>query len=111
MPISEEDYEARAHPELQALVDALDQLDVPGLECELSSDILTIELSGGARYVINSHRAARQIWMAAEHSAWHFDWDATKNSWIAQKTGAELWSALSTVLTTKLQRPITLKRP
>ncbi|HVY27435.1 MAG TPA: iron donor protein CyaY [Polyangiaceae bacterium] len=110
MTLSEQDYEARALPELRALVDALDAFDLSGIECELSSDILTIELSGGDRYVVNSHRAARQIWMAAERSAWHFDWDTERSAWIAKKTGDELWSTLSRVLSAKLQKPVALSR-
>lgn len=109
MSISEQDYEARAIPELRALVDALDALELSGLECELSSDILTLELSDGNRYVVNSHRAARQIWMAADRNAWHFDWDAERSSWIAKKTGDELWGTLSRVLSSKLGRPVALK--
>jgi CyaY protein len=110
MTLSEQDYEARALPELRALVDALDALELSGIECELSSDILTIELTGGDRYVVNSHRAARQIWMAAERSAWHFDWDAERAAWVAKKTGDELWSTLSRVLSSKLHKPVALSR-
>ncbi len=108
MAISEQDYEARALPELRALVDALDELELSGVDCELSSDILTIELSSGSRYVVNSHRAARQIWMAADSSAWHFDWDGERSAWVAKKTGDELWGTLSRVLAKKLGQPVTL---
>lgn len=110
MSISEQDYEARAYPELRALIAALDELELSGVECELSSDILTIELPGGARYVVNSHRAARQIWMAAERNAWHFDWDGERSAWIAKKTGDELWGTLSRVLSKKLGTPVSLAR-
>jgi CyaY protein len=110
MALTEDEYEARALPELRALVGALDALELPGVECELSSDILTLELTGGALYVINSHRAARQIWMAAERSAWHFDWEDASSSWVAKKNGDELWSALSRVLSEKLQQPVTLRK-
>ena len=110
MSITEQDYEARALPELRALVDALDELELPGLECELSSDILTLELSGGDRYVVNSHRAARQIWMAADRNAWHFDWDAERAQWVAKKSGDELWGTLSRVLSSKLGKNVSLAR-
>ncbi len=72
------------------------------------SDILTIEFPDGARYAVNSHRAARQIWMAAERTAWHFDWNPEHSSWIATKTGDELWSALGRALSQKLGRAATL---
>jgi CyaY protein len=110
MSISEVDYEARALPELRALVDALDALDLGDVEVELASDILTIELAGGDRYVVNSHRAARQIWMAADRNAWHFDWDGERAAWIAKKSGDELWATLSRVLTTKLGAPVHLAK-
>jgi CyaY protein len=102
MSLTEQDYEERALPELRALVAALDSLEAPGIECELASDILTIEFESGDRYVVNSHRAARQIWMAADRSAWHFDWDDAAHAWIAKKTGDELWGTLSRVLSSKL---------
>jgi CyaY protein len=109
--LGEAEYEARAFPELKALMRALDALDDEAIEAELESDILTLEFRDGARFVINSHRAARQIWMAANRSAWHFDWDAGSGEWRAAKTGDELWSTVSRVLTEKLGRPLTLSRP
>lgn len=107
--ITEDEYVALAGPELRQLLDAFDRLDTEDVEAELESDILTVEFGDGAKYVINSHRAARQIWMAAERSAWHFDWSPEKSSWIATKSGDELWSTLERVLTNKLGRPIRLR--
>jgi iron-sulfur cluster assembly protein CyaY len=106
--LSEAEYEERALPELRALIDAFDALELDGLEAELASDILTLEFSDGARYVLNSHRAARQIWMAAERSAWHFDWDREKRAWIAHKTGDELWATLERVISEKLGKSVKL---
>jgi len=108
--ISEAEYETRAAPELKQLLEALDALESDELEAELESDILTLEFADDTRYVINSHRAARQIWMAAERSAWHFDWDPERQEWIAQKTGDELWQALGTVIGKKLGHPVELTR-
>jgi len=108
--VTEDEYEAVAVPALQALVRALDAVDAPEMEAELASDILTIEFGDGARFVVNSHRAARQIWMAAELTAWHFDWVAEKSAWIASKSGDELWATLEGVLSRRLKRPLTLSR-
>jgi CyaY protein len=59
--------------------------------------------------VVNSHRAARQIWMAAERSAWHFDL-AADGRWIATKSGDELWAAVEGVVGRKLGRAVALAR-
>lgn len=108
--MTEAEYEAVALPELSALITALDALDTAGLEPELAADILTLEFGDGTRYVLNSHRAARQIWMAAERQAWHFDFRPDTRQWVAGKSGDELWATLSRVLTKKLGSAVSLTR-
>jgi CyaY protein len=109
--VTEAEYEAVAVPELKALVRALDELEQTSFEAELANDILTIEFEDGARFIVNSHRAARQIWMAAELTAWHFDWVAEKSRWIASKSGDELWATLEGLLSRRAKRPLALARP
>jgi CyaY protein len=106
--ISEKAYEARAFPELAALVDALDAFP-DELFAELAGDVLTIEFGDQSRYVINSHLAARQIWLAAERSAWHFDPDP-RGPWLDRRTGAELWATVEQLLTKKLGRPVSFRK-
>ncbi|MEO6601876.1 MAG: iron donor protein CyaY [Polyangiaceae bacterium] len=105
---TESDYDAVAAPALQRLITSLDALTQDSVEAELASDILTIEFADGTRYVLNSHRAARQIWLSAERSAWHFDYVSSSQSWVAAKTGDELWSTLTRLLSAKLREPIAL---
>ena len=106
--LTETAYDALAAPELQRLIKSLDALTNDSVEAELASDILTIEFSDGTRYVLNSHRAARQIWLSAERSAWHFDYVPSSKTWIASKSGDELWSTLTRLLSTKLRTPVEL---
>ena len=109
--LTEAEYEQHAPAELLALRDAIDALPVEGVEAELESDILTLELSDDSVYVINSHRAARQLWMAAGHTAWHFDWVAERGQWVACRTGDELWETLARLLSAQLGQKIALRRP
>lgn len=109
--VSEEEYLSRGPAEIELLLRAIDGLDAEEVEAELESDILTIELPKGAPFVINSHRAARQIWMAAERSAWHFDFQKDRNQWIAERSGDELWATLGRALGARLGRPVALRRP
>jgi CyaY protein len=108
--ISEHDYRARAFPELSALVAALDAFP-DELFAELEGDVLNIEFEDRTKYVVNSHAAARQIWLAAERNAWHFDYVEERGSWLDSKTQqVELWSQLEQLLTRKLGRPVQLKK-
>lgn len=106
--VDEPEFEKKADRALVALREALDALTIDA-EIELEMGILSIEFPDGGKYIINSHRAAKQIWMAAERSAWHFD-PGADGRWTATKSGDELWSALESVLTKKLGRPIELGR-
>ncbi|MFO0548285.1 MAG: iron donor protein CyaY [Polyangiaceae bacterium] len=109
--VNEEEFGSAADHALARLRDALDALDLDA-EVELSMGILTIELPDGAKYVINSHRAARQIWMAADRTAWHFDLvreaPGAPERWVAQKTKDELFATVSRVLEKRLGRALPL---
>lgn len=104
-PISEAAFDRTADETLMSLVEALG--DVDELEADLSQGVLTVKFDDGKRYVINSHRAARQIWAAAESTAWHFDWDG--KHWISTKSKDELWTLVESLVSKKLGRSIPLR--
>ena len=110
---SEDDYVAVAFPELKKVIVALDEIaeKETRFEAELAGDILSIEFADDDEFVLNSHRAARQLWLAASRTAWHFDYIPSEKRWIAQKTGDELWETLSRALSKKLSTVITLRSP
>jgi len=107
-PIDEATFDELADRVLRALDGALN--DVDGIEADLESGILSIEFPDGERFVVNSHRAARQIWMAARASAWHFDVDPQANRWTAAKTGDELWDCIQREIGKKLEHPLVIPR-
>ena len=83
--------------------------DVDGVDADLAGDILTLEFEDGAKFVINSHSAARQIWAAANLSAMHFGWHEPTQSWRDTKTGAELFTELGKLVSDKLAQPVKLR--
>lgn len=111
-PDRERAFEAAADAELTSLLAKIDALELD-LEVELSMGILTVEFPDATKYVVNSHRAARQIWMAAERNAWHFDPEPQDGAgsavrWIAKKSSDELRATLAGALARKTGRPVEL---
>jgi CyaY protein len=104
--LAEHEFERAADSVLRALEGALSEVD--GLEVDLESGILTLSFHDGTQYVVNSHRAARQIWMAAERTAWHFDFAGADRGWLATRTGEELRAAVAGVVSRKLGRAVSL---
>ncbi len=88
-PMDETTFEAAARQELSILEDAFESVDPDEVEISSSEGVLRLDTKDGTRIVINSHRAARQIWMAAVASAWHFD-KAPEGHWTDKKSGSEL---------------------
>jgi CyaY protein len=87
----------------RALRDVADELDV-----DLAGDILTLEFDDGAKFVINSHSAAQQIWLSANLSAMHFGWHENTQSWRDTKSGAELFTEVGRLVSEKLSQPVKL---
>jgi len=89
-PTSDEaTFDKVARDELRAIEDGLADIDPDDVEISTSDGILRLDLRDGTKVVINSHRAARQIWMAAVSTAWHFD-PLPTGRWVASKTGDDL---------------------
>jgi CyaY protein len=87
--MDEDSFDRAARDELRHLEDAFTDVDPDDVEVSTSDGVLRLDLRDGTKIVINSHRAARQIWMAAVASAWHFD-PAPDGTWHAAKSGDEL---------------------
>jgi CyaY protein len=105
--LSEADFDRLAEETLSALIEAIASTEDEGVDADLESGVLSIAFDDGTRFVVNSHRAARQIWMAAGASAWHFDW--TGEAWIAKKNGDELWASVERETSRKLGRRFVLQ--
>ncbi|HUJ60143.1 MAG TPA: iron donor protein CyaY [Kofleriaceae bacterium] len=91
--MDEASFDRAARDELHHIEDAFADIDPDDVELTSSDGVLRLDLRDGTKIVINSHRAAGQIWMAAIASAWHFD-PAGDGTWRAAKTGDELHATL-----------------
>lgn len=112
-PREQEDsaFDKLADGQLRRLERTLSAFDPDEIEGYLGGDVLNITLGNGIKIVINRHRAARQIWMAATRRAWHFNYDAASQSWRVKNTDGEfeLVSLLEQVISEQLKRRISLK--
>jgi CyaY protein len=106
--MDEKRFDQVAHDELARLEQAFGTLGE--LEVDSTGDVLTVEFEDDSTFVINSHRAARQIWVSAEMSASHFNFDEQLARWFDTKSGEELWARLEGATSRKLGREVELRR-
>jgi CyaY protein len=95
--MDEPSFDRVAREEIRHIEDAFADIDPDLVEVTSSDGVLRLDLRDGTKIVINSHRAARQIWMAAVASAWHFD-PGADGKWVAAKSGEELRATLCRLL-------------
>jgi CyaY protein len=100
------EFDRIARDELRHLEDAISEADPDDIEVSSSDGVLKLDLRDGTRIVINSHRAARQIWMAAISSAWHFD--PVGPAWRAGKSGEELRPTLAKLVRERIGLTLSL---
>jgi CyaY protein len=106
--MDDKQFERLAYEELERVEEALGAVD--GVDIDLADGILTLEFDEGPKVVVNSHSAARQIWVAANLAAAHFSFDEKTERWFDSKTGQDLWDRLDVILTERLGHPVKLSR-
>jgi CyaY protein len=104
--MNEAEFEAQAAAALEALEQALEQA---GLDFERKEGgVLEVEFDDGSKIIVNRHGAAREIWVAARSGGFHYRWDGT--AWRDTRSGAELFGALSELVSAQLGRRVRLSR-
>ena len=91
--MDEAEFEKLADAALTRAEGALEAYD-PDADLELKEGgILEVTFASGARLIVNRHRAAREIWVAAPSGGFHFRWDGT--AWRDTRSGRELFESLA----------------
>lgn len=105
--MNDTDFEKLADETL-ARVDAA--LEESGLDADVQlkeGGILEIEFGDGSKLIVNRHRAAREIWVAARSGGFHFRWDGV--AWRDSRDGAELFAALSQLVSLQSGQAVLLR--
>ena len=108
--MDDSEFDRRARDELGYIEDQFMDVDPDEVDVSSTDGVLTLELRDGVKVVVNAHRAARQIWMAAVADAWHFDLDASDGRWRGDKRGVvvELRQALAQVIRDRIELDVSL---
>ena len=104
--MDERDFDALATQALQAIERAL---EASGIDADFElkeGGVLQIEFEDGSKIIVNRHGAAREIWVAARSGGFHFRWDG--EAWRDTRGGAELFAALSQLVSQQLGRGVRL---
>ena len=91
---------------LERVAKALESFDPDEVDFSPSDGVLTLEFADKTRYVLNRQTAADQMWYAAGARAWHYDWDAAKETWVDDRDGHDLYERVSESVSHKIGRVV-----
>ena len=91
--IDEGRYNQLASQAFKRIVAAADQVDPDALETDATGDMVTLTASSGEKCIVNTQRAARQLWVAGKSQGIHFGYDEPSGRWLDDKgKGLELFA-------------------
>jgi len=94
-------YQHLADDALEHIETMLEDVDANDVDIERAGDVLTLTFKDKKKCVINTQRPTRQLWMAANARAWHFNYDDATSKWVDDKgTGVELFTQISAIVKT-----------
>ncbi len=98
----------RADECLERVARWLEPFDPDELDYATSDGVVTLEFADKRRYVLNRQTATDQMWFAAGARAWHYNWDAQKQTWVDDRDGHDLYARVAEVVSEKLGRTVAL---
>jgi len=104
--MTEAEFEQLAEQTLGRVEAALETAQVDADVEMKEGGILELEFADGSKLIVNRHRAAREIWVAARSGGFHFRWDGA--AWRDTRDGAELFGALSRLISQQGGSPVVL---
>jgi CyaY protein len=103
--MTESEFLALAEETLDAIERAVEACGAD-IEATRTGNVLTLELADGSRIVVNSQTPMRQIWVAAKSGGFHFE--RAGGRWRDTRDGAELFAALSRIVSVQGGHPVVL---
>ena len=107
--MAQPDFDLLAEAALEQIQQALETCGID-VDVEAKADgVIELEFNDGSKMIINRHRAAGEIWVAARAGGFHFRWDGS--AWRDTRDGAELFAALSKLVSAQGGAPVVLAAP
>lgn len=109
--MTESEFLKQAEVTLGQIEAALEHLSDAGdvdVECTRSGNVLEIEfVDNGSKIIVNSQAPMQELWVAAKSGGFHFKADGAQ--WVGTRDGAELFAALSQMVSSQGGADVVLK--
>ena len=104
-PLNEHEFQRKSGTAFEELKRRmLDAGDEHGFDVEGESGKLEVifEAPEPAKFVISPNTPVREIWISALSTSFKLGWSETKNSFVLEKTGEDIFAVMSRVISQQL---------
>ena len=84
----------------------LEDLDPDEVDYTAGDGVVTIEFGGGAKFILSRQSQMKQMWLAAGAHAFHYNWDASRATWLDDKDAHELFQRLAESISEQVGHPV-----
>jgi iron-sulfur cluster assembly protein CyaY len=109
--LEEKDFQRKADAAFDDLKKRLLTLgDEHGFDVEGEAGKLEVifEEPAEAKFVISPNTPVREIWISALSTSFKLGWNDSRNSFVLEKTGEDLYAVMSRVISQQLGAPVNL---
>ena len=92
--MTESEYYTLVDTTLNHIENALARFEVD-FDYEITDGMLNFEFENGVKIILSRQTPLSQLWLATPSGAYHFDFDASKQSWLDEKNKETLFQVLS----------------
>lgn len=103
--LSEAQFNHKAMAAMERIEQAIDASGAD-IDYETVSEILTLEFADGSKIIVNKQGAVKQLWVAAKSGGFHYRYDATRDVWLNDQSGVELFKELSSLVSRQHGAPV-----
>jgi iron donor protein CyaY len=100
------EFRERSDAALSKVAKWLEDFDPDEVDYTTADGVVTIEFSGGARFILSRQSQLKQLWLAAGAHGFHYSWNDPRSSWLDDKDGHELNFRLAEVVAEQLGHPV-----
>lgn len=104
--MDKQEYRKRVDECLERVTRAVADFDPDQVDFAGSDGVLKILFPDRPAFVLNRQEAVQQMWFAAGARAWHYGWDAARETWVDDRDGHELYGNIAGLLSEKLGRTV-----
>ena len=103
------EYLKRVEELFQKVEDKLDEYE-DDIDYDHTPDKLMLNFeSSGKKVVINTQHAIKEIWLAGNSRAWHFQFLSDQDIWFARAEQEEFYNCLARLLSDNLGQPVSFQ--